>query len=100
MKSFFSLVLLIFNMNSMAGQIFILSPDEKDLWARKLKDRLISKYEVPGSLIKIESSDKCEQKKSFSLTFCLIDENNFELIRNKNRELVLSSLRIFKKRFN
>ena len=96
MKSLFKAYLLLVSFQIFAGRVEIQVHSESHQWSQRLKRVLIFKYRIPRTLIKLKVTPKCKTTNVYSVVFCIDRNANLEMLENENRDLILSSLSVFK----
>ena len=65
--------------------------------ASAIKERLIQKYHLPSSRIKIYRVKNCESNERFRLEWCLKKTGDLSELPNKNNSLIKTSLLVFRR---
>ena len=97
MKCIFSLSLLLAINTSLAGRVIIQSEKPHNPWSDKVIKKLINDYSIPSKLITKIHWELDEIQRQYFLIFKIGNDGEISIDNNKNKELILSSLLIFKK---
>lgn len=95
MKLFFSLLLL--SHTAFAGRFLISHTISSKKYVSIVKRRLIDKYNIPEGLIHTREVKNCKSHELNFIEICL-NNNDLYILRNKNMELLKSSISVFYKK--